>query len=519
MKANLIKLTVFLFILISCQKIERNNPFDPKSPKENWTPVNFQAVQEGSTVKLTWNQNHTNISGFKLSKQIDSGVLTDLPSQVPNSSQYVDASLIGGKLHTYTITTYAGSNQSNMITTQITPILTAGIITTAVIAVSPNAAQSGGTITTDGGAPITARGICWSTTQNPTINNSKSTDGAGIGAFASSLTILTPGITYHIRAYATNRVGTVYGNELIFTFPTFPTLSTTTVSSITSVTAISGGNIISDGGGTITARGVCWSIIPGPTINGSKTTSGIGSGSFTSNITGLTAGSYYYLRSYAISIAGTAYGNEITFYTSGASTTVLDADGNIYNTLTIGNQVWMGSNLKTTKYNDNTTIPLVTDNTTWANLSTSGYCWYNNDATTYKGAYGALYNWYTVSTGKLCPTGWHVPTDAEWTILTNYLGGLGVAAGKLKETGLDHWASPNSDATNSTGFTGLPGGHRYQNFSQVFESVNYGGFWWSATSYNTTSAWVKIMINAYSTLSDRNAYSKQSGSSVRCMKN
>jgi uncharacterized protein (TIGR02145 family) len=332
--------------------------------------------------------------------------------------------------------------------------------------------------------------------------------------------MLTPGTTYHIRAYATNSEGTVYGNELTFTLPTLPTLSTTTATSITSTTAFSGGNIISDGGGTVIAKGVCWSKIPGPTTNSSKTIDGTGSGSFTSNVNGLTAGSYYYLRAYAINIAGTAYGNEISFYTSGAITTVTDADGNIYNTVTIGTQVWMASNLKVTKLNDNSAIPQVPDNTTWANLSTPSYCWYNNDATTNKSTYGALYNWYTVNTGKLCPIGWHVPTDAEWTILTNYLGGLGVAAGKLKEAGTDHWATPNSDATNSTGFTALPGGNRYVNsLGTGFQSIGSMGSWWSSTVYDLTNTWVKIMVYNYSTLSDRNAYDKRQGNSVRCMKN
>ena len=122
---------------------------------------------------------------------------------------------------------------------------------------------------------------------------------------------------------------------------------------------------------------------------------------------------------------------------------VQDIDGNNYLTVTIGTQIWMAENLRTTKYNDGTAIPLVTDNTTWANLTTPAYCWYNNDAKTNGSTYGALYNWYSVNTKKLCPTGWHVPNDTEWTTLTTYLGGTAVAGGKLKETGTAHWYSPN----------------------------------------------------------------------------
>ena len=142
------------------------------------------------------------------------------------------------------------------------------------------------------------------------------------------------------------------------------------------------------------------------------------------------------------------------------STTVTDIDGNVYHTVKIGAQTWMVENLRTTRYNDGTAIPLVTGNTAWGSLTTPGYCWYNNDQATYGSTYGALYNWYAVNRGKLCPTGWHVATDAEWTQLTDYLGGVWVAGGKMKEAGLSHWESPNEGATNSSGFTALPGGHR-----------------------------------------------------------
>ena len=172
----------------------------------------------------------------------------------------------------------------------------------------------------------------------------------------------------------------------------------------------------------------------------SKTTDGSGTGTFTSSITGLTAGTTYYVRAYATNSAGTGYGNDISFTTQqGGVGNVTDDDGNVYHSVTIGTQVWMVENLKTTKYNDGTSIPLVTDATDWHNLLTPGYCWNNNDEATYKATYGALYNWYTVNTGNLCPTGWHVPGDAEWTTLTTYLGGEDVAGGKLKEVGITHW--------------------------------------------------------------------------------
>jgi uncharacterized protein (TIGR02145 family) len=150
---------------------------------------------------------------------------------------------------------------------------------------------------------------------------------------------------------------------------------------------------------------------------------------------------------------------------------ITDIEGNIYETVKIYRQVWMTENLKVTKFNDGTSITLVPDSATWMDLETPAYCWYNNDSTSYKEPYGALYNFYAVNTGKLCPTGWHVPTEEEWYTLIskldakhepfNYFGITSfTAGGKLKEAGTTHWYSTNQGATNETGFTALPGGSR-----------------------------------------------------------
>jgi uncharacterized protein (TIGR02145 family) len=195
--------------------------------------------------------------------------------------------------------------------------------------------------------------------------------------------------------------------------------------------------------------------------------------------------------------------------------TVKDIDGNVYTSVTIGNQVWMAENLKTTKYNDGTAIPLVADDKAWEALTTPAYCWYNNDATANKKTYGALYNWYTVNTKKLCPTGWHVPSDAEWTTLTTNLGGESVAGGKLKETGTTHWQSPNMGATNETGFTALPGG--YRNNYGPYNDIGYYGYWWSATEANATYAWYRHLSYANSYVY-RNYFNKHYGFSVRCLR-
>ncbi|MCX6301004.1 MAG: fibrobacter succinogenes major paralogous domain-containing protein [Bacteroidia bacterium] len=195
---------------------------------------------------------------------------------------------------------------------------------------------------------------------------------------------------------------------------------------------------------------------------------------------------------------------------------VKDADGNIYNTVIIGTKIWMKENLKTTKYNDGATIPLVTNGTTWRILTTPGYCWYNNNQAAYKNTYGALYNWYTVNTGKLCAAGWHVPTDAEWTSLETYLGGESVAGGKLKETGTIHWLSPNAGATNETGFTGVPGGYRNTN-DGYFYLMGWANFFWSSSVYDISNALKRYLVVESGEIR-KSEDLMTAGLSVRCIK-
>ena len=195
---------------------------------------------------------------------------------------------------------------------------------------------------------------------------------------------------------------------------------------------------------------------------------------------------------------------------------VTDIDGNVYNTVTIGAQTWMAKNLAVTHFRDGTNIPNVTNNTDWGNLISSGYCWYNNDFSTYKDTYGALYNWYSCNTGNLCPTGWHFPSSAEWAILTTYLGGDSIAGGKLKETGTTHWTTPNIGATNETGFTALPAGGR--DWYGGFSFINTNGYWWTSSELDANSAYFKHMVNNLSSVGNL-SNSKQLGFSVRCLSN
>jgi len=156
--------------------------------------------------------------------------------------------------------------------------------------------------------------------------------------------------------------------------------------------------------------------------------------------------------------------------------TVKDIDGNIYHTVTIGHVVWMVENLRTTRLKNGTAIPLVTDSFAWISLKSPGYCWYDNNQALYRETYGALYNWYAVNSGKICPKGWHVPTENDWYSIACYIAEEDLIGGKLKEKGTAHWISPNEGATNEFGFTVLPGGFR----GSAFEGLGLCTFLWSA---------------------------------------
>jgi uncharacterized protein (TIGR02145 family) len=396
-------------------------------------------------------------------------------------------------------------------------------VTTAIVTVfTQTTATAGGNVTSNGGATVTARGVCWGATANPDIAGSHTTDGTGTGTFTSPLSGLTPGTLYHVRAYATNSIGTAYGTDVTFTTSpvTLAVLTTTIPSGVGATTATSGGNITSAGGGSITARGVCWSTSTNPTTLNSSTSNGTGIGAFVSNLTGLSSATTYYIRAYATNSAGTAYGNQLTF-----TTLLADGDGNVYGIVTIGNQVWMSENLKTTKYNDNTDIPNITDNAAWAALTTPAYSWFNNSSAN-KNTYGALYNWFAVNTGKLCPSGWHVPTDADFNTLELYLGipsadidnwgWRGTNQGSQMKT-TNGWDS-NGNGTNSSGFSVLPAGFRIYSDGTFF-NIGVDAYFWSSTedvSLNTR-AWYRFLTGAQGGVY-KAAVEKQAGKSIRCVK-
>ena len=487
------------------------------------------------------------------------------------------------------------------------------VITSAVTNISATAATCGGNITDDGGATVTARGVCWSTSHNPTLSDSHTTDGSGTGSFNSNLANLTPNTTYYVQAYATNSMGTMYGEEEVFTTncnsvtvsisgattinigqnttlsasgasnyqwntgsatdaitvsPTTttiytvtgtnqygctgtgsvtvtvilaPTVTTNSVSSIASSTAVCGGNVTDDGGATVTERGVCWSTNPNPTIVNSHTIDGSGTGSFTSNITGLTVGITYYVRAYATNTAGTAYGNAVNFTATvqdgdpcPGSEILTDRDGNTYNTVHIGQQCWMKENLRTTHFADGTVIE-------------NGGSSYDHPYGYYDGSTSNIYGYYyngaaATDIRNLCPTGWHVPSDAEWTQLTDYISTQndlfcsGNGSNIAKAMAVNHsWnesnvsCSPglNQNANNTSGFSAFPAGRVYAVYEHVGEVAN---FWTSTKESEPTSGpngeayrviSRSIIFNS-ATVQSNNWYDysgyKIDGKSVRCVR-
>jgi uncharacterized protein (TIGR02145 family) len=429
-----------------------------------------------------------------------------------------------------------GTGYGNEVSFTTNPLLVPTLTTTTITSVTATTAVSGGNIANDGGGTIIARGVCWNTSSGPTIANNKTINGTGTGSFTSDLIYLQSGTTYYVRAYATNSEGTGYGNEVSFSSNPvlLATLTTATPSSITETTAVSGGNIISDGGGEITERGVCWSTASPPLVTGLHKAEMVTTDAFTSKITGLTEITKYYIRAYANNSAGTAYGDEKSFTTEQIKTAT-DIDGNVYNTVTIGTQTWMVENLKTTKFNNGDLI----GTTTPANLDINDeinpkYQWAYEGNESNVGIYGRLYTWYAITdTRGVCPTGWHLPSDAEWATLENFLVANGfnydgtTTGNKYAKSlaSVSGWtASSNAGAVgntdypgkrNSTGFTALPGG--YHIYIGSFFYVGRYGSWWSATEDGATYAWYRNLLEISSEvyrLSDNKKY----GFSVRCIK-
>jgi len=382
-----------------------------------------------------------------------------------------------------------------------------------------------GNITDLGTSNVTQYGHCWSYTQNPTTSNSKTLLGAKsvIGSFTSTLSGLEKGTLYYVRAYATNSYGTNYSNQVQFSTlaTTLAALATSTPSDLTYNSATLNANITDIGGvgETISEYGFCYSTSQNPTVSNLKLVSGnnkTSTGSYSGNATNLAQNTTYYLRAYAVNSSGTAYGNERNFTTPSNSFTLIDVDGNVYHTVTIGTQTWLLENLKTTRYRNGESIINISDKAAWEAMTSSAWCDYENLSSNGT-KYGHLYNWYAVSdTRNIAPVGWHVATDAELNTLMSYLGGFSLAGGKMKETGTLNWINTNTGGNNLSGFTALPGGVRFNN--GYFGQIGTSGYFWSSTFEQTVNwgAWGYGLSTNNSNLT-RGLTNKSYGYSVRCI--
>ena len=276
-------------------------------------------------------------------------------------------------------------------------------------------------------------------------------------------------------------------------------------------------------GSGVFERGIVWSSSPNPTLTSNKSIAGAGGFGFTHSFSSIDPNNIQYARAYARTSAGVYYSQERSFtpipgLRCPGTPTVTDIDGNTYYTVQIGNQCWTQSNLKVNKYRNGDTIPTGLSYSAWENTTSGAYAIYNNDPVN-DGLYGKLYNHYAVTDSRgLCPTGWHVPSDSEWTTLENQLGGrFSNAGGALKSTATQPtpggWALPNTGATNSSGFTALPGGFR--SFYGGFASMSYYGYWWSSSVSSGSDAWYRYLDgndSYFYLFSDNRTF----GFSVRC---
>jgi uncharacterized protein (TIGR02145 family) len=411
--------------------------------------------------------------------------------------------------------------------------------TEPVTNITGTSATSGGMITDEGSGNIVERGVCWSKGFTPTIADNRTIEGGGAGIFVSIMTNLDVATEYNVRAYATNVAGTGYGIARGFTtMGKAPDDSTLAAANITAASATLRGAInanylsttVTFEYGTTTSYGQTVTASPSLVISNSNT-------DVTADIGALTGGTTYHYRVKALNSLGTTYGEDMSFMTL-----LADIDGNVYKVVTIGTQVWMAENLKATKFNDSSDIRLAADNTAWYQALSPGYCWFNNDKDTFGNIYGALYNWFAISTSfngnkNICPTGWHVPTEAEWKAMENYLIANnynydGTTTGDKIAKSLAstiYWQSSTNQGAvgntdypekrNMTGFTALPAGDRQIN--GLYWGFGTNAVWWNSTGDTYFGECVEAIIYESVSLNSGTTYPRDHryyGLSVRCLK-
>ena len=470
--------------------------------------ISNESAYSGGVITEDGGSNITS-AGIVWSK-LTNPTISDFKTADSSENTYFKSILMGLEANTtYFVRAYAinsvgiGYGQQRSFTTTIIPNNLAVIFLDSTNMFTTVSAMGYGQIINEGGGPVTERGFVWATNSSPTVNNGRVKSGSGIGNFNEKIIGFNANRYYHVKAYAVNNFGISYSNSLeVRTIFGLPTLTTTPIF-VFSESASIRGIINDDGGRIISEKGFVWNTSPNPTISNNKKIEATGSSNFIGEIKGLNPNTTYFLRAYATNSFGTAYGNEVTITTSPESLKINDIDGNIYSTVKIGSQLWMSENLKTSRYKTGSPITYVIDNSEWSNLTSGGWSYVAHDVKN-NDQYGKLYNWFSIQGDSLCPSGWHIPTDDDWTILTNYLGGSLAAGEKLLVNG-------------ETGFNALGGGYRSKEGNFYNTTRNY---WWSSTEINEREAWLReiryLPINKNSL--DKNSINKNSGLSVRCLK-
>jgi uncharacterized protein (TIGR02145 family) len=423
----------------------------------------------------------------------------------------------------YAINTFGpGYGEERNFTTDPHPL---AISTMPVVDIHAFSATGGGENLYDGGEEIIAKGLCWSSLQNPEITDYVTNEGSGTASFSSQMTGLDCNTDYYVRAYVQSSQSVAYGLEKEFTTdgcpPETPSVITLPPDERDVYSATVGGALMDDGGAIVLEMGIYFDTSPGVDDTGNQRISGSTSGSFTMPLDALSPYTTYYYRAYARNSAGIGFGDEFTFKTLWDGATVQDYNGNSYQTIQIGEQVWMQENLKATYYANGDPLQYIEIGWDTLGVSDRAYCWNDGNGDTY----GALYTWAAATNDTssnlipsgvqgVCPNGWHIPSDEEWKQLEAFLGMSLSDLDKISWRGTDQGTQLKTGGASE--FEALLGGFRYSSGS-AFTPGNYGAFW-SSTEYelSTHSAYYR-MLDISSLVSRNHDYTKQYGLSVRCI--
>jgi uncharacterized protein (TIGR02145 family) len=383
----------------------------------------------------------------------------------------------------YSSATFLGLSSKSYSQTNIKPVQFPEIITSPIMNVTSKSSVASGEVTSDGGSAVSARGICIGTSVNPTIQGTVILSGSGPGRFSVDVKNLVEDTKYFIRVFATNKRGTVYGDQLVFATmkfsPVVPTVNLLSPAFITSRDIFLKASISTAGEDIdIVERGFCYASFPSPTINERKIAKNMGRGYFKTIMQGLPPTTTFYIRAYATSGTGTVYSDEKIFTTGGS---VSDIDGNVYPTVKIGEQIWMAENLKTSRYQNGDPILTNLSEKDWKNSGKGAFVYYDDD-TSNNNLFGKLYNWYAVmDKRKICPVGWHIPADTEVRTLMNF----------LKKNNYTHksllynktWSVNdlnNAESFNLTGFSALAAGKK-DYYTYRYSSKYEAAYFWTTT--------------------------------------